>query len=52
MSFFAFYLQIGELFRGNFNWQGVLHLTLFILMGAIVVGMAIYLGYQAFRPKK
>jgi hypothetical protein len=32
--------QIGELLKGNFNWRGVLHLTLFIIMGLIVLGFS------------
>ena len=52
MSLLIFILQIGELFRGNFNWQGVYHLFLFILMGALVVGLGVFLGYKAFKPKK
>jgi hypothetical protein len=52
MSFLIFILQIGELFRGNFNWRGAFHLFLFILMGAIFGGLAIFLGYKAFKPKK
>lgn len=44
-------LQIGELFKGNFNWQGVYHLFLFILMAAFLGGLAIFLGYKAFKPK-
>jgi hypothetical protein len=52
MRFFAVMLQIGELFEGNFNWQGALHLFLFILMGALLAGLGIFLGYKAFKPKK
>jgi len=51
MSFFAILLQIGELFKGNFNWQGVYHLLLFILMAAILGGLTIFLGIKAFKPK-
>ena len=50
MTFFL--LQIGELFKGNFNWQGVYHLALFILMGALLGGLTIFLGYKAFKTKK
>ena len=32
--------QIGDLFRGNMNWRGVLHLTLFIIMGLIVIAIS------------
>jgi hypothetical protein len=45
-------LQIGELFKGNFNWQGVYHLFLFLLMGGMLVGLSIFLGYKAFKSKK
>ena len=47
-----FILQIGDLFRGKFSWQGVYHLFLFVLMGAILVGLGVFLGYKAFKPKK
>ena len=52
MNLFAFILQIGELLKGNFNWQGVYHLFLFILMAAILGGLSIFLGVKAFKPKK
>jgi len=52
MNLLMFILQIGELFRGNFNWQGAYHLFLFILMGAILAGLTVFLGYKAFKPKK
>lgn len=52
MNFFAIVLQIGELFEGNFNWRGVYHLFLFILMAVILGGLGIFLGYKAFKPKK
>lgn len=51
MSFFIIFLQIGELFKGNFNWQGVYHLLLFILMALILGGLTIFLGIKAFKPK-
>lgn len=53
MSFFVFVMlmQIGELFKGNFNWQGVYHLLLFILMAAILGGLTIFLGLKAFKSK-
>lgn len=53
MNFFVFVMlfQIGELFRGNFNWQGVYHLFLFILMAAILGGLTIFLGLKAFKQK-
>jgi fatty-acid desaturase len=43
--------QIGELLKGNFNWQGVYHLFLFILMAAILGGLTVFLGYKAFKQK-
>jgi hypothetical protein len=49
MIFYVFILQIGELFKGNFNWQGLLLLFLFVLMGAIFVGLSVFLGYKAFK---
>ena len=52
MSLLMFILQIGELFKGNFNWQGVYHLFLFILMGAFLGGLSVFLVYKAFKPKK
>ena len=51
MIFLAFFLQIGELFKGNFNWQGVVHLFLFLLMGAILLGVGGLITYQAFKSK-
>jgi hypothetical protein len=44
-------LQIGDLFRGQFNWRGVFHLFLFILMGALVVGIGALMITKAFKPK-
>lgn len=35
-------LQIGKLFRGQFNWRGVLHLSLFIIMGLIIIGLSAF----------
>ncbi len=52
MIFFGLILQIGELLKGNFNWQGVLHLFLFILMGTIFVGLTVFLGIKAFKSKR
>jgi hypothetical protein len=52
MIFGVFILQIGELFKGNFNWQGVYHLLLFLVMAGILGGLSIFLGYKAFKPKK
>jgi hypothetical protein len=52
MKFFALFLQIGELFEGHFNWRGVLHLCLFLLMALIAIGFAAFAGYKTFKPKK
>ncbi|HEY8563495.1 MAG TPA: hypothetical protein VIL74_24160 [Pyrinomonadaceae bacterium] len=52
MRLSVFILQIGELFKGNFNREGVFHLVLFLLMGGLIVGLAVFLGYKAFKPKK
>jgi hypothetical protein len=52
MKSFAFLLQIGELFNGRFTWRGLFHLLLFVLMGLIIVGFAVFAGYKAFQPKK
>ncbi len=46
-------LQIGDLFQGNLNWRGLVQLFLFILMGAVIIGVAGFTGYKAFsKPKK
>ncbi|MGI8787693.1 MAG: hypothetical protein ACR2HG_08040 [Pyrinomonadaceae bacterium] len=52
MKIFVVFLQIGELFKGHFNWLGLIQLLVFILMGAIAVGFAGFVGYKAFRSKK
>jgi hypothetical protein len=52
MKNIALLLQIGELFNGRFTWRGLFHLFLFVLMGAIIVGFAVFAGYQAFRSRK
>ncbi|HEX8286982.1 MAG TPA: hypothetical protein VF556_03250 [Pyrinomonadaceae bacterium] len=52
MNYFVFFLQIGELFQGNFNWRGLLHLVLFIVMGLIVVGFGVIVGYKAFQSER
>lgn len=49
MKFLASFLQIGELFKGNFNWRGVFCLFLFLLMAAVVVGFSTFVGYKTFR---
>ena len=52
MKTLSLIVQIGELFSGHFNWRGVLHLSLFIIMALIAVGFAAFIGYKAFRSKK
>ncbi len=52
MKFLGALLQIGELFNGRFNWRGVFHLSLFILMALIIIGFVAFIGYNAFRSKK
>jgi hypothetical protein len=42
MQSIILFLQIGELFKGNLNWRGVLHLVTFIVMGLIVVGLSAF----------
>ena len=51
MNVFVFIIQIGELFKGNINRAGIYHLSLFLLMGAILVGFTVFLGYKAFKSK-
>jgi hypothetical protein len=46
------FLQIGELFKGHFNWRGLFHLALFLLMGAIIIGFAVFIGYKAFQSER
>ncbi|MGI9035703.1 MAG: hypothetical protein ACR2GD_06660 [Pyrinomonadaceae bacterium] len=50
----ALFLQIGDLFEGHFNWRGAFYLFLFILMGLLIVGFAVFTGYKTFssKPKK
>lgn len=52
MSLSAFILQIGELFKGHVNRAGLYHLFLFLLMGGVFLGFAVFLGYKAFKSKK
>lgn len=52
MKYQAILLQIGELFEGHFNWRGLFHLVLFLLMGLIVIGFSIYIGYKAFQSER
>ncbi len=47
----VFLLQIGELLDGKYNWRGLVHLLLFVVMGLIAVGFAVFVGYKAFQPK-
>ena len=42
MQLIIFFLQIGELLKGNYNWRGVLHLVTFIIMGLIVIGFSAF----------
>jgi hypothetical protein len=42
-------LQIGDLFRGEFNWRGIFHLFLFFVMGFIVVSFSVFLIRSAFK---
>ncbi len=46
------FFQFGELFRGEFNWRGLLHLVLFIVMGLIVIGFGVFVGYKAFQSER
>ena len=48
MKNLALFLQIGELFKGNFNWHGAFHLFLFIVMGLLAVGFSVFIVYKAF----
>ena len=52
MKYFAAFLQIQELFEGNFNWRGLVQLLLLVLMALIAIGFACFVGYKAFRPKR
>ncbi len=54
MKIFTFFLQIGELFNGHFNWRGLIQLFLLVLMGLIAVGFGVFVSYKAFqsKPKK
>ena len=47
MNFLLIFLQIGELFDGKFNWRGVFHLFIFIVMGLIALSFSIWIGYKA-----
>lgn len=52
MKIFTLFLQIGELFEGNFNWRGLAQLLLLVLMALIAVGFAVFVSYKAFKSKK
>jgi hypothetical protein len=52
MSFLLFLLQIGDLFQGKFNWRGVLHLTLFIIMGLLVIGFSVFFIRVILKSRK
>lgn len=47
-----FLFQIGELLKGNFNWRGVLHLVLFIIMGLIVIGFSAFFIRVAIKARQ
>jgi hypothetical protein len=51
MKLFLVFIQIGDLFRGQFNLRGLFHLFLFFLMGAIVVGIGVLMITKAFKQK-
>ena len=51
MNFTILLIQIGELFNGNVNWRGVLHLTLFIIMGLIVIGFSVFFVRAVMKAK-
>jgi len=52
MKTIALFLQIRDLFNGNFTWHGFFLLFLFLLMGCIAIGMAGFVSYKAFQPKR
>jgi hypothetical protein len=52
MNYLVAFLQIGELFKGNFNWRGLVQLILFLLMGLVAVGFSVMFGYKAFKSEK
>lgn len=43
--------QIGELFKGNVNWRGILHLFLFIVMGLIVIAFSTFFIRKVLEEK-
>ena len=52
MIFFALFLQVGELFKGNFSWRGLLHLSIFLAMGLLIVGFPAFIGYKIFQSER
>ena len=51
MKNIVFLLQIGELLDGHYNWRGLVQLLLLVFMGLIAVSFAVFVSYQAFKPK-
>jgi hypothetical protein len=47
-----FLLQIGELFKGNINWRGVLHLVTFIIMGLIIIAFSAFFIKIVLKARK
>jgi hypothetical protein len=45
-------IQIGELFKGNLNWRGVLHLATFIVMGLIIIGFSAFFIRVIIKSRK
>jgi len=52
MNIFVLFLQIGDLFKGNLSWRGLLYLCLFVLMALLAIGITMFAGYKTFQPKK
>lgn len=52
MNFLLLLLQIGDLFKGNFNWRGFIQLTIFIVMGLIVVGIGAVIVYKVIQAAR
>jgi hypothetical protein len=52
MTFLGLALQIGDLINGKFNWRGVFHLSLFIIMGLIVIGFSSFLIRVVWKSEK
>ena len=49
MTMLAFLLQIGDLVNGKFTWRGFIQLTIFVLMGLVVVGFGIMIVYNVIK---